>query len=372
MMPGHRPTTLLTGATGLVGGELMPLLLADPDRRVFVLARPGAATDALALNGRTTVLTGDLTRPHLGLDESCRQTLTSEVSEIVHCAADTRFGLPLDAARAVNTTATQALLSLARRCRKLERFAHVSTVYVAGRASGFFPEAPHGHDKGFYNTYQQSKYEAEQLVVAAMLDIPAIIVRLSSLIGDSRSGRVRQFNYVHQLMKLLPQNVLPIVPGLPSAPIDLIPTDWAIPVLAHVIQTGFRAGSLYQICAGAERSLGVSEMIELTVRAYESHPQGRCWLPIRVPRLVSLDEFEAYVERRRREPDRLMNELLRVLSYFLPHLGVYQAFANRTTLDVLQSAGLGEAPPIRAYYEKIVHYGLATGWGKRERPCEQP
>ena len=268
------------------------------------------------------MLTGDLTRPDLGLDERSRQMLMSEVSEIVHCAADTRFGLPLDAARAVNTAGTEALLSLARRCRRLEKFAYVRTVYVAGRASGSFAEAPLEHDKGFYNTYQQSKSEAEQRVVAAMLDIPAVIVRLSSLIGDSRSGRVRQFNYVHQLMKLLPQNVLPIAPGLSSAPIDLIPTDWAIPVLAHVIQTGFRAGCVYQICAGAERSLGVGEMIELTVRAYESHPEGRCWLPIRVPRLVSLDEFEAYVERRRREPDRLMNELLRVLGYFLPHLGV--------------------------------------------------
>lgn len=361
------PTTLLTGATGLVGGALLHVLLGDPARRVFVLARPGAATRALPSNGRTTVLTGDLTRPHLGLDGSCEQMLAREVSEIVHCGADTRFGLPLDAARAVNTTATQALLSLARQCRKLERFAYISTVYVAGRTSGSFAEAPLGHDKGFYNTYQQSKYEAEALVVAAMPDIPAAIVRFSSLIGDSRDGRVQQFNYVHQLMKLLPQNVLPIAPGLPSAPIDLIPTDWAIPALAHVIQTGFRAGAVYQICAGAEGSLGVSEMIELTVHAYESHPEGRRWLPIRVPRLVGLDEFEAYVERRRREPDRLMNELLRVLSYFLPHLGVYQAFENRNTLSVLQAAGLGGAPAVRSYYEKVVHYGLETGWGRRER-----
>jgi thioester reductase-like protein len=359
------PTTLLTGATGLVGGGLLRVLLEDPDRRVYALARPGAGTRALAANPRITVLPGDLTSPHLGLDASCEAMLAGEVSEIVHCAADTRFSLPLETARAVNAVATQTLLSLARRCRKLERFAHVSTVYVVGRASGCFAEAPLEHAHGFYNTYQQSKYEAEQLVTAAMLEVPAVIVRLSSLIGDSRSGHVHQFNYVHQLMKLLPQNVLPIVPALSSARIDLIPTDWAIPALAHVIETGFRAGSVYQICAGAERSLGVREMIDLTVRAYESHPAGRQWLPIRVPRLVSVDEFDAYVERRRRESDRLMNELLRVLGYFLSHLGVHQAFANHKTLDVLQTAGLHEPPPIGAYYEKIVHYGLETGWGKR-------
>lgn len=367
-MASYRHATLLTGATGLVGGGLMRLLREDPDRHLFVLARPDAARGALASSARTIVLPGDLTRPHLGLDASCEEMLTREVSEIVHCAADTRFGLPLETSRAVNTTATEALLSLARRCRKLERFTHVSTVYVAGRASGAFGEAPLRHEAGFYNTYQQSKYDAEQLVVAAMGDLPAVIVRLSSLIGDSGSGHVRQFNYVHRLMKLLPQNVLPIVPGLSSAPIDLIPTDWAIPALAHVVRTGFQAGAVYHICAGPDRSLGVSEMIDLTVRAYESHPDGRRWLPIRVPRLVSVAEFEAYVERRRGEPDRLFNELLRVLSYFVPHLGLYQAFENRKTLGVLQAADLGAPPPIRSYYEKVVHHGLQTGWGKRETP----
>ena len=364
-MADHGRTTLLTGATGLVGGGLLRILREDDDRRLVALARPGTAAAALASDPRITMLPGDLTSPQLGLDESCQEMLTTHVSEIVHCAADTRFGLPLEAARAVNTTATATLLDLARLCRKLERFVHVSTVYVAGRASGSFGEAPLVHEKGFFNTYQQSKYEAEHLVVGAMLDIPAVIVRLSSLIGDSRSGHVRQFNYVHQLMKLLPKNVLPIAPGLARAPIDLIPTDWAIPALAQVVQGG-RPGSVYQICAGADRSLAVEEMIELTIRAYASHPEGRRWLPIRAPHLVSLNEFEAYVERRRLESDRLLNELLRVLGYFLPHLGVYQAFANGATLEVLQAGGLGAPPPLPTYYDKVVHYGLETGWGRRE------
>jgi nucleoside-diphosphate-sugar epimerase len=364
-MADHRPTTLLTGATGLVGGGLVPLLLEDPGRRIVALVRPGAATCAPASLSRITVVPGDLTQPHLGLEPSCRERLAREVSEIVHCAADTRFGLPLEAARAVNATGTQALLSLARRCGKLEQFTYVSTVYVAGRATGVFDEAPLRHREGFYNTYQQSKYEAEQLVVDAMPDIPAMLVRLSSLIGDSRSGRVRQFNYIHQLMKLLPQNVLSIAPGQASAPIDLVPTDWAIRAFAHLIRDGFRAGSVYQICAGAEGSLAVGEMIDLTVRAYESHPEGRRWLPIQVPRLVTVEEFEAYVERHRNGHDRLLSELLRVLSFFLPHLGLYQAFENHRSLAVLKAVGLGPPPPIRGYYEKVVHHGLQTGWGKR-------
>src|SRR5260370_39316371 len=98
-----------------------------------------------------------------------------------------------------------------------------------------------------------------------MRDIPAVSVRLSSLIGDSRSGHVRQFNYVHQLMKVLPQNVLPIVPGSSSAPIDLIPTDWAIPALAHVDRSRAQAGAVFLVLAGPDLSLGVCELIYLRV-----------------------------------------------------------------------------------------------------------
>lgn len=43
------PTTLLTGATGLVGGALLHVLLGDPARRVFVLGSPGRSDAGLAL-----------------------------------------------------------------------------------------------------------------------------------------------------------------------------------------------------------------------------------------------------------------------------------------------------------------------------------
>ena len=57
-------------------------------------------------------------------------------------------------------------------------------------------------------------------------------------------------------------------------------------------------------------------------------------------------------------------ELLRILGYFLPHLGIYQAFENRMALESLAGSGLA-LPPIRDYYERIVDYGLDTAWGRR-------
>jgi nucleoside-diphosphate-sugar epimerase len=371
VMSPDGPALFLTGATGFVGGGLLKRLLATrPDRRVILLVRHPDQVAALASHPQVSAVLGDLTRAHLGLDRAARQRLERSVTEVLHCAAVTQFGLPLETARAVNTEGTRQVLELARRCRTLARLAYVSTVYVAGRTSGAIAEAPARRSAdGFCNTYQQSKHEAEALVLDAMADVPAAIYRLSSIVGDSRTGRVQQWNHVHQLMRLFPQNILPIIPADPAAPVDLIATDWAIPALAHLFDERFVAGDIAQICAGREASLTVRELIDLTGRAYEHHPLGTHGPPIRVPDLVPLSEFEAYVERHRHTKDRLFGELLRILSYFLPHLGIYQAFDNRMTLKSLHDSGL-EIPPIREYYERIVAYGLNTAWGKRQRALD--
>jgi nucleoside-diphosphate-sugar epimerase len=299
----------------------------------------------------------------LDLQSSVFTQLQQSVTEIIHCAADTRFGLPIAQARATNTLGTQNLLILARGCRRLEKFAHLSTVYVVGRATGWLPEVLMYPESGFSNTYQQSKYEAEALVVKAMREIPVAIFRLSTVIGDSTTGQVRQFNYFHQLLRVFPRNALPVAPGDPNALVDLIPTDWAISALAYLFEQRFIPTRIYQICAGPEASFPLRELLNLTLELFESHPAARRWLPIRLPELVSLSQYEAYVELSRQGSDKLLNELLRVLGYSLPHLGMLQIFDNHNVLEGLAESSL-VLPPIRGYYQKVVNYCLETHWGR--------
>jgi len=333
-----------------------------------VLTRQPEKVRKLSLIPGVAVVSGDISHPRLALNPRSYADLTASLTEVVHCAADTRFGRPLEQARAANVEGCRNVLTLARRCPQLEKFAHLSTVYVVGRTSGHFAEAPVRHSNGFCNTYQQSKYEAEQLVIQAMNEIPAAIFRLSSIFGNSETGCVRQFNYTHQLMRLFPRNLLPVAPGNSDAPIDLISTDWAIAALATLFEFGFAPGRVYHLCAGREDSLTVREIIDATVSIFESHPMGRRWLPIRVPELVSLSRYEAYVETRRSEGDKLLNELFRVLSFFLPHLAILQTFENTNTIAGLAPSGL-RCPPIRDYFAKVVHYCLETNWGRQARPA---
>jgi long-chain acyl-CoA synthetase len=287
------------------------------------------------------------------------------VTEVLHCAANTKFGASLQESRATNVQGTGKLLLLARRCPRLKKFAYVSTVFVAGRSTGRFPETPRRPDNGFVNAYQQSKWEAEQLVIRAMDDIPAAIFRLSTIIGDAATGRVRQFNYIHQLLKLLPHgHNLPIMPCQPEAPVDLIGTEWAVGALAYLFEFGFVPRQIYQVCAGPDASLTTGQLIDLTVDIYANHPAARKWQPIMLPRRVDLATWEGYVRRTLPRADIILKELLRTLSLFAAHLALFQVFENRLTLGDLKESGLA-LPRVRDCYERMVRYCLDTNWGRQ-------
>lgn len=347
--PTTTPTLLLTGATGLVGSQWLPLLQsARPGRRIAVLSRSSRPIPGVI------IIPGDL-RYDLDLDSLC-----GYITEIIHCAADIRFTLPIEEARAVNTEGTRRLLDFARRCPKLERFAHLSTIYVAGKLKGQLREQPLENPDGFMNTYQQSKYEAEQLVLAAMRDVPAAIFRLGSIVGDSTNGRVEQFNYFHQLLRMIPRNVLPMIPGDPEARIDMISSDWAVPALAFLYEARFKTGSIFNICAGSTHSMSVGEMLARTFKVFEGHPACARFQPLTVPQLVSHSEFERYSSQLQ---SGTATEFIRVLAQFLPHIAIRQSFDNTNTLAALNGSGL-TLPNVRDYYSKVVLYCLDTGWGR--------
>jgi nucleoside-diphosphate-sugar epimerase len=357
------PVLLLTGATGLVGGLLLPrLLAAHPDRRVvLLLRRPEAA--AARLGPRVTAVRGDLEAPGLGLSTSDRARLERETTEVVHAAAATRFDLPIERARAVNVEGTRALLELARHAR-VERFVFASTVYVSGKKTGAIPEAPLDGAAGFLNTYQRSKHEAEDVVLSAAAQVPTRVLRMSTIAGDSRTGEVLQWNYVHRLVRLLPRNPIPIGPDDPDARVDLLPTDWAIDALARLVEAEAEPGAVRHVCAGRDASLSTRRLLDLAIAEYETHPRGRAHGPVPVPRFVPLPEWEEFVEREIRGGDALTAGLLRAVELFLPHLAIRQDFRDDLARRDLGD-GFPPCPPAREWFGKVVAHGLDVDWGRR-------
>ncbi len=313
---------LLTGATGLVGRQLLEHTL---DRSVLAVCRR-----PVSLGSNVKVIAGDLSDPTLSLSAHL-----GDVTEIVHCAAAVRFDLSLEKARAINTLATARLLDFARRAPRLRKFTHVSTVYVMGNDEGQLPERAY-QAASYPNTYEQSKAEAESLVFEAAKDLPVQIVRLSSIAGSSSTGVVTQFNHVHQLLKLFPRRVFSVAPGHPDIPVDLIADDWTVPALWHLHEYGFVAGSVAHLCAGPGAAIRLADLFTLCSEVYDCAP----------PKLVPLAEFERFTKR------GLAARLMEALGLFLPHLGRDQSFLNSATLARIPAP----PPAVESFLPAILRY----------------
>ena len=353
---------LLTGASGLLGGELLARLApARPGARIYVLTRDPDRIPARFRGPQFSLLPGDIRRPNLGLSDWQVTALRRSVTEIIHCAADTRFDAPLHEARETNCQGTANLLRLASDCERLIKFLHVSTVYIAGRLTGAIPESVIAHSQRFCNAYQQSKYEAESLVASFAGSVPVAIARLSTIVGDSR-GVVTHQNYVHQLLRLFPRSHLQQAPYEPKALVDVIASDWAADAMAWLFLNRFQAGEVWHLTDGPTARFTFEEMLAETHRLFAHHPKAQRWLPIELPRLVPLIDYEEFVERTMHSGSRLAAELLRVVGYCLPHLGISQTFENHRTRALLAPSGL-EPPPARELFADVVRWCLDTDWG---------
>ena len=225
-----------------MGRELVRRLLLETDDHLDVLIRSShddlevedylrdvvEIEPAPSVSRRVTVHAGDCAQACLGLSDGEFARLRREVSHIVHAAAVTRFDLPLDRARQLNTATVAHVLDLARSCPRLQGFFLLSTVYVAGRRVGTIRERESARPDGFVNTYEQSKYEGEELVAAAAGEVPGVVFRLSTLFGDSRSGRVTHFTAPHQALRIIYSGLASMLPGDPAGRVDLLPVDYAV------------------------------------------------------------------------------------------------------------------------------------------------
>ena len=182
----------ITGARGFLGRNL--LQAADwkfPQATFVLLARSEKAAEELSIKfrwlgrDRLRVVQGDIVQPGLGLDPIAVSILAS-VSEVWHLAASTSFDdREQEAIYHGNVVGTKNVLATARDLPRLERFVYVSTAYVAGTNPGPIAEDEMPEQMGFRNTYEATKWEAENMVRQSWL--PFVVFRPSIIMGNSRT-----------------------------------------------------------------------------------------------------------------------------------------------------------------------------------------
>jgi nucleoside-diphosphate-sugar epimerase len=350
-----RDAVLLTGGTGALGRELMPLL-SGADCDVFVLTRD----EARAAHPR--YIHGDVTHAgRLGMRETDAAMLRERVTHVIHCAAETRFTVPLAHARTVNVDGTRAVLDFARTCHAVRAVACASTVYVSGTRTGLIMERePGGCD--WVNTYEQSKAEMEAVACEAMATLPLSIYRFSTIVGHSTTGVVTSFNAIHHALRLFYQGLAPMVPGQLLTLVDLVPIDFAARALHHLVMRRFEPGTTYHLAAGSTRSCTLEELLDETVRAFE-----RCrpaWRKRRIerPAVVGADTYALFTRSVAESGNVLLQRAVQAVQAFAWQL-VYPKSFDTSAADAALSATSIVAPHCRAFFGRIVESCVVTNWG---------
>ncbi len=367
---------LLTGATGLVGMQILARYLQRTERRVCALVRAdGWEQAAERVEATLTTLFGrrhgyservlgvpaDIEAAGLGLDAEDRDRLAAAVSEVIHCAASVSFSLPLERSREINVDGTRRMLELADLCRRrggLRRFSYVSTAYVAGTHDGEFNEDQLDVGQGFRNPYERSKFEAEQLVRSYRGRLPIQVFRPSIIVGERATGWTVSFNVLYAPLKAFARGAYVALPGRRSAPVDVVPVDYvadAVFELANRPADG--AEDTYHLVAGPRAST-VGLLLDLSARYFRRRP----------PRLIPPGVYRRLLHpllvltsrgRRRRA-------LRRSEAYF-PYFATRVRYDNRRARRRLEPAGI-DTTPIERYFDRLANFAVRTRWGRLDAP----
>ena len=336
-------TILLTGGTGFLGTwTAVRLVRLSPDvmKTLYVLVRASGEEEAFhrlrtawqedpellaALGTRVIPVTGDFTEERLGLDNDIYNPLRDDVTLIIHSGAEIGFQKSAQELDAVNVRGTRNMLSFAADCKKLRRFVHISTAYVAGLKKGLVTESePAG--EAFSSLYEESKAKAEALVRAAGL--PFSICRPGMIAGDSRTGRVKSFNTVYYVLKLLLLGELPALPIRQDMALNLIPVDFVADSVVKICLSEEAEGKTFHLTCPKETALRAGELVNY----------ARAWAMVNLnvdlpkPVFIPLPALKnAGLLYNKKEDDRKKNFVTNLLT-LLPYFFAEQEF-DRTNTD---------------------------------------
>lgn len=350
----------LTG-TGTLGREILAALLARTSHSVAVLVRPRARRSAaeraarlfaeLGLTAeqqtRIEVVAGDVTRHGLGLDPETHDRLARSTEIIIHTAAVTSLVADRALCKAVNIDGTANLLIFAERASALgplRKVVHLSTAFVAGATCGRVEEDRLPLAPRHFNHYEWSKYEAERLARAALgTGLPITILRPSMVVGDTTTGRTRDFNVIYPLLRLMASGLITRFPACPRGRVHLAPIDFVVEATLRASQADWTTGCTFHLTSPEPPT--VEELLACDEFFPGDAPR---------PQLLSPDLFDLH-----QCPER-ERDLLASVAFCFPYFNAHMRFATTN------AARLVALPTTDAeYLARLGRYAAASGYLRR-------
>jgi nucleoside-diphosphate-sugar epimerase len=345
-------TLLITGATGIVGAELVRSLLRHPDPPELRLLIRGEPHEVQAkarwlerfvepspqTAAKLRFIRGDVSLPELGLADDDRDQLCREINGIIHSAANTSFHQTREQAERSNVLGVRNVLEFAKRCSALERLGLVSTVYVAGTRTGEVFEDELDLGVGFSNEYERSKAQAEE--DARLSQLPISTYRLSIVVGRRSDGRIARLSGAYPIWRLFHQGLMAMIPGAPSQSVDIIPADFAADAIAYLFRRNFRAGANYHVCAGLSRSFTLEDLMPAVAAAIVQAEPNWALHGYPLPAAVTPDVFDDFMATVELVAHRGLRATVRQLRLFTRQLDYPKVFSTTRFEADLASSGL--------------------------------
>jgi NAD(P)-dependent dehydrogenase (short-subunit alcohol dehydrogenase family) len=228
----------VTGATGFIGRHLVAELLKR-EGTIYVLVREGSRgkVDSLvqrlgAAEGRIVPVTGDLSKPALGVEG-----FTERVDHFFHLAAVYDMTADEDAMERANIDGTRHVVEFANSI-DVGRFHHTSSIAVAGGYKGVFQEDMFDEDQPLPHAYHRTKYESERLVREGV-QARTLVFRPGIVVGHSETGEMDKVDGPYYFFKLLQKlrHALPEwapLAGPQGGETNLVPVDFVAKAMDHI------------------------------------------------------------------------------------------------------------------------------------------
>ncbi|MEV0848203.1 SDR family oxidoreductase [Streptomyces sp. NPDC049954] len=266
---------LVTGATGVVGTEVLARLRAHP------LCRHGRVT-GVARRAAPDVVSWDMGAA------PAPAGLAGPWDVIVHTAASTRWTLTRPQARQANLLPLRAVLALAGRGTHL---VHVSTAYVDGARA---PEDLRGTEfEGYRNGYEWSKARCEEVVRNEHRG-PLTVVRPPLIVGRSGTGEIARFSGPYTLLQALVSGLAAVVVGDPEGYAEIGPVD---EVARAVVDAALSAPPLLartEVVAGGRQCLRLSGLLDVVCTTLNEFRAAHGAPPVPRPPIVPTETWNRF------------------------------------------------------------------------------
>jgi len=196
---------------------------------------------------RVKVFSGDISRAGLGLDAAIADELKQRVTHAIHLAALYNLSAPRAISVRINVDGTRHVLDFLEGIPSLRRFAHASTIAVAGKYTGTFREDDLDLGQRFKNNYDETKFLSEKLVRERRDSIPTVILRPTTVVGHSRTGAIEKIDGPYYALNMIARNMHRVVPDTGDIKFHFGPVDFIADAFYHLFEDEASVGKVFHL-----------------------------------------------------------------------------------------------------------------------------